>query len=310
MLADELPPDDVDEPEMELPPSDNELIDLTMEAEETSTATKKPAAKRGKQPKKKLYENKRAPMTTKIINATGVTPIPLASLKEMYDPQSLVEPEHFAEIFSPPRLAPEFKKRGLRASMSVDVLMGWDLSKLCVREFVLKQISRRRPKAIMLSPPCTTFSTLQALNMGKMDEQLWKAKVAEGKAFLKFSMELAELQRVNGRFFVFEHPERASSWKDAEVRAMMQKQGVMVANFDQCQYNLRSKEHKDYHKKGTRFLTNSPAVHAEFDMQRCCGGHTHVDIQGQEGGQGRASYSARYPQEMVNALVQALVNDM
>ena len=52
---------------------------------------------------------------------------------------------------------------------------------------------------------------------------------AEAIAFIDFAMELAEVQRVAGRSFVFEHPQSAISWKLLGVVEIIAKDGVECA---------------------------------------------------------------------------------
>ena len=304
--AELLPADD--NGDIEALPTDDEHAD----DEDDSGIKKKPVAKKApKHAPKKSYVNKRAPMTAQIVNRMGLKPKSLAELQEDKDLKRMGGDQmDFIELFSPPRLAPIFKQHGKTKTMSIDVMSGWDLSKPCIRSFVLGQVDKRCPKGMMLSPPCTSFSCLQTLNLGKMDEQLWQAKCAEGRMLLHFSLKIAEKQHAAGRMFVLEHPQRATSWQDKEMKKMMSKPGVMMATFDQCRFNLRSKVHHDLHKKSTCLMTNSAAVHEAFDQMRCTGDHTHVEITGAEGGQSRSSWASLYPEEMCEALVTAMIRDM
>ena len=77
------------------------------------------------------------------------------------------------------------------------------------RALVLKD----RPGLLILSPPCTLFSHLQNLHPQGLPAERNPAAWAEAIAFVDFAMELAEVQRVAGRSFVFEHPQSATSWK-------------------------------------------------------------------------------------------------
>jgi hypothetical protein len=51
-------------------------------------------------------------------------------------------------------------------------------------------------------------------------------KWAEGMTYLSHSMACAELQHRHGRFFLFEHPATASSWKTPEVQKVVNLPGV------------------------------------------------------------------------------------
>ena len=68
---------------------------------------------------------------------------------------------------------------------------------------------------VILSPPCTKFSTLQELNIAVHGPE-WEAafKIEKFKAVkrIEFSMNIAKLQMSRGAYFLLEHLARASSW--------------------------------------------------------------------------------------------------
>jgi hypothetical protein len=84
-------------------------------------------------------------------------------------------PDNFAEVFSPPRLVPLMTKcDGARAWLSIDILLGWDLTNLQVQQLVLGTMRTRNVHGLMLSPPCTPYSCIQNMNP-KADPVLKKA---------------------------------------------------------------------------------------------------------------------------------------
>ena len=60
-----------------------------------------------------------------------------------------------------------------------------------------------------------------------------------GSKRLNFAMELCEIQRGNGLYFLFEHPAGASSWSVNAVQKMMNKSGVNTYEGDMCQYDMK-----------------------------------------------------------------------
>ena len=75
-------------------------------------------------------------------------------------------------------------------------------------------------------------------------------------------MEIARRQHAAGRYFVYEHPLGASSWKLASVARVAAMPGVTTTVVDMCAYGLASKDEKGdgLVKKPTQLLTNMPAV--------------------------------------------------
>ena len=93
-----------------------------------------------------------------------------------------------------------------------------------------------KPLAVIGSPPCTPFSQLQSLNPWTEER---RRKWDEGVNHVKFVLSVYEHQISNGRVFLHEHPAHAKSWMIKEVKKLAQKQGVMIAEADQCMYGLK-----------------------------------------------------------------------
>ena len=102
-------------------------------------------------------------------------------------------PDDVMEVYSPPRLVPEAVRRGLRAVMSVDLTLGYDLCDHEVRRQTLAEVRARRPRALGLSCPCTMYSELNRLwNEKKTSKEVWEARMKEANIHLDFSMALAK----------------------------------------------------------------------------------------------------------------------
>ena len=209
--------------------------------------------------------------------------------------------DDFLEVYSPPRLVPLAVKRNMRASVSMDLLTGWNFLSMDAKISAVQDIKARRPKVIMLSPPCTMFSGLMNLNWAKLEPGRRETSLLNGTNHLEFSMLLADLQESAGRGWCFEHPAAARSWKNQAVERMTEP--ARVAHFDQCMFGLRSKVGKIAMKKSTRFLTNIAQVRTAFHLRRCDKSHIHCSIQGSEGGEKRSVWAQRYPAAMCEELM-------
>jgi hypothetical protein len=62
-----------------------------------------------------------------------------------------------AEINSPPRVAAEACKLGLRGGFSLDLTTGWDFAKLEVGNKATRLLLAEKPKFLVGSPMCTPF---------------------------------------------------------------------------------------------------------------------------------------------------------
>ena len=85
---------------------------------------------------------------------------------------------------------------------------------------------------------------------------------------LNFTVELMEMQIAGNRYFLYEHPEWASSWNIEAIQRLMAYLEVQRARADQCQYNLEAQRGKwTCHSvmKPTGFLSNSAALLKELE---------------------------------------------
>jgi hypothetical protein len=211
------------------------------------------------------------------------------------------------EIYSPERMTVEARALGLRAELSIDLLTGWNLLDDEVRQRVVKEISCRRPRVLMMSPPCTWFSGLMNLNWSKIKPAVREQAMRDATLHLEFCMLLADIQESNHRGWAFEHPDSAKSWQNAKVKSWMHR-GAFIARFDQCMFGLVSKVDGVRMKKRTRFMTNIKQLYDAFDKKVCDKTHEHVAVQGSEGGEKRSVWAQRYPQGLCETAVRAFAS--
>lgn len=66
----------------------------------------------------------------------------------------------FGEVFSMPRIAPVAQRKGLKVLGSFDIGNGWDFRLKEHRQKCRQQIQERKPKVLVVCPPCGPFSPL------------------------------------------------------------------------------------------------------------------------------------------------------
>ncbi len=210
------------------------------------------------------------------------------------------------EIFSKPRVVPFAQALNLRAVCSIDLETGFDLLTFEGRGRVRTLVRERRPRFVILSPPCTMFSAMQRMwNLPRMEPSVLRARMADAIALLDFAMEMAKAQVASACYFVLEHPLTASSWNHPTVREVAALPGVSEVVFHQCRFGLRS-PHGSPMRKATKFLTNSPAVMDRFRGKFCTCEQPHKRIMGSEGGSHLAALAALYPPPLCRALAEAV----
>ena len=227
-------------------------------------------------------------------------------------PQSLEpsEQDDFAEIFCPRRVGPLVEERGGKASISADLSLhfeGCDLMVFDWLHFIAKQVYAKKPKVLLVCPPCTFFSCLMAANWGKMEETKKMKGLKKGVALLNISMHFARMQLDSGRIFLFEHPHKATSFKRPCVKAIMDHGDVERITFDQCLFGNVSKVDKMPVKKRTVFLTNGKQIKKKFLGCLCQNLHQHRRCDGCEGGESRSIYAQRYPPELCATIADAVM---
>lgn len=214
--------------------------------------------------------------------------------------------DDFMEIFSAPRIVPQTQKLGLAGIRSMDISTGWDLLKEDVVTTAFEDICRRRPTVVVISPPCTAFSKMQYTNWNKANRNESIARAVAGIRLLDVAMWVAQLQITAGRFFVFEHPEGATSWDRPAVLGIKNMPGVVASTFDQCMFGLVSKVHKKPIQKRTIILSNLPGIASAFNNVLCPQEHEHQVCHGYEGGEPRSVHAQRYPDKMCQYIAEAV----
>ena len=154
-----------------------------------------------------------------------------------------------AELFSPPRVTAALKSKEhgwLRAGSSFDLVVdadsgqSWDFLKAEDRRRCWRRLQLEDPWVVIGSPPCTAFSTLQALNKNRSAIQEQQRKLIEGKVLLNFALDVYRWQVRRGRYFLHEHPATATSWRLPEVQKMLSHPRVECIVSDMCMFGMKA----------------------------------------------------------------------
>ena len=120
----------------------------------------------------------------------------------------------------------------------------WDLSQQSFRIKALKLQEEVKPLLLVVSPPCAMFSTMQNVNIGKMDEADVRARTEAAVSHLAFVLLLCMRQSQGGRSFVIELPVGASSWALRLTNLLAQCPNTRSVNFDLCMLDMKSKDER------------------------------------------------------------------
>jgi hypothetical protein len=198
---------------------------------------------------------------------------------------------------------------GLIPGMALDLTTNdhdgkpWDFNIAEKRERAMSLVKSKKALLIIGSPMCSAFSQLQNINFSKMSPEQVKQVQDYGRKHLEFSMQLYREQHANGLYFLHEHPLNASSWKNEQVKKVLELEGVCKIKSHMCAFGM--KEGDELVKKPTGFMTN--AVKIADNLQRdCAGDHRHVVLIGG----GRAKRAEVYPGELCRQIIFGLRDQM
>ena len=107
-------------------------------------------------------------------------------------------------------------------------------------------------------------------------------------------------------YFLYEHPDKASSWSLDRVQDVVQKKGVIRTTGDMCQFEMKQEDEQGvaHVKKRTGFMTNCRNI-AERLNRRCQNEHRHIELLN-----GRAKAAQVYPDKLCAEIVKGLIDQM
>lgn len=211
-----------------------------------------------------------------------------------------------SEVFSPPRVAEMAGRKGLRQGTSFDLATGWDLSQPSQRQKMWQKLRSEQPELVVICPPCKMFSLLQELNYANMPVEEAMMLIQIGLDDLETAALVAEWQVKRGKYYVFEHPDRARSWHEACLQRLSSWPGTFRTRCDMCAYGL-AVDGEGFNLKPTGILTNSRYI-AKRMSRRCPGDHQHAPLMG-----GRAVkaqvYTKTFCEEIIKGIKEQVVAD-
>ena len=117
----------------------------------------------------------------------------------------------------------------------------WHFSIPAKRERARRLLREQAPYMLIGSPMCRAFSSWQRLNAVKCsDPEAMKRARVEAIVHMDFVAELYAEQVRGGRYFLHEHPLRATSWELKSMREVMQLENVRRVHGDQCIFGAQA----------------------------------------------------------------------
>ena len=190
----------------------------------------------------------------------------------------------------------------------------WDFTREDMRRKARKLRDEVGPMFLIGSPPCTLFSSWQQMYNARhnLSEEEARRRRAAGEVHLAFVCELYQAQVDDGKYFLHEHPQAASSWNLDCVRAILEQDFVERTVCDQCQYSHEDRDGNPV-RKATGWMSNSPEILKQLS-RRCRGplpqcsrrkGGRHSHVSGR-----LAREAAVYPVELCKAILIGCRNQL
>ena len=173
------------------------------------------------------------------------------------------------------------------------------------------------------SPMCTAFSTWQRLNATRANPGARRRAYREACEHIEFVAQLYHDQVSEGRYFLHEHPQFASSWDLECIKRLLRLPGVGRNRCDQCQYGAEAPHGLLKGcpvMKPTGFMSNAPEILKALS-KRCSGSRAVASKDGistgtwcsrERGGKHAPCAGsicremAKYPRELCRAVIRGL----
>ena len=190
-------------------------------------------------------------------------------------------------MYSPPRLKEVAAEYGLSPDFALDLTtndptdgVAWGFNKDWIQRKALDKIQKCKPGVIMLCPTRAPFSRLQAWNFPRMEQKKVEDLLEDGMRHLCFAALVCILQHRACRYFIFEHPDCADSWRTEVLNTVMEMPGVVKTKFDFCMLGMTGKDEQGRApvKKTTSIMTNSRIIAEVLSQCRCDQSHRHVQL--------------------------------
>jgi len=122
--------------------------------------------------------------------------------------QELFHLKLIGEVFSPDRFTQRSPKHGMQPGKAFDLRLGHQFLCPKQRRKCLDHVLNNSYDLIVVTPPCTMFSMLQYLGLGKskescMNDPEFQRRYHEACVLLNFAVLICSIQSRRGRYFLF-----------------------------------------------------------------------------------------------------------
>ena len=186
-------------------------------------------------------------------------------------------------------------------AIAIGLAHGQDLGRARDRAMLLHLIQLSKPRHALIAFPCTAFCAwarlAQARSYGNRE-----ARLKEGRLHLRFSLDIARLQREAGRHAHLENPLTSLAWQEPAAIQEFAHPAWKRSRLDQCTTGLSGPQ-GGLHKKPTLIRTTDERM--QFQLHRLCAGdHEHELVQGDA-----TALSAMYSPHMAMLIARVVMDE-
>ena len=174
---------------------------------------------------------------------------------------------HITEVYSEPRVTPLCAEYGLQSGSAMDLRTGFDFSRSSCQKRAWAVLESESPFLVILSPPCTVWSSLRNLSNHKRDPEVLRKEEKDALTHLELSAKIARWQHERGGLFILEQPATARSWKQPCLELLCNMDGIILVQTDLCEFGLKVGD-VGLNRKPTGLLLNSLTM-AQSLVRKC-----------------------------------------
>eukprot|EP00438_Fugacium_kawagutii_P001653 Skav236324 [mRNA] locus=scaffold97:181652:191974:+ [translate_table: standard] len=182
----------------------------------------------------------------------------------------------FLEVYAGTARASQAVSAGGGLAIHLGLNHGQDFRKSKDRSLGKALLQRTKPKHYWGSFPCTPFCAWIRLAILRNCDMTLRLK--EGRLHLKYALELATLQVMDGRHAHLENPLTSMAWKEPLAITVLSDPVWLRVRLDQCQTGLSSPA-GGLHLKPTLIRTTDPSMQQALNLT-CPRLHSHDLVQG------------------------------
>jgi hypothetical protein len=193
-------------------------------------------------------------------------------------------------------------------AIRIGLAWGQDLSTAVNRALLLELAKYVCPEHVVVAWQCTSVAGFSQLNYVRHEQS--RPRIDSQRQlvghWVNLFGDLYMIQHSANRFCHAENPSKSLAWLHPRIPKLP---NLLIAEFDQCMYGLKSPRppHKHHHKT-TYLATNSPVMFNHMST-RCNRQHDHEPLEGSYQGVSLTKTAENYPVKMAKILVQAMIEE-